>query len=276
MKKLVVLDFDGTFTDVEKEGAGFTAAYRSALGELAARDPDAAWARAEEQTKDPEAGWVKDGVVVAPANCDPYIRATCIATAVCEEWGYIPTRPLRESILQALYSHCYATATTSAPRPEAAEVLQALANDDSLVVRVVTNSDTATVTKKLEELRIGVTIQVIGSARKYSVTQKSIEGVAEFMMVEGAQRKLLLWRSSYHAILRDLWRQTGTDASSTLVCGDIFELDLALPLSLGTRGHLLLRDNTHAFERAALARFGARGTSSSTLRGLLDVVAAWR
>jgi hypothetical protein len=56
-----------------------------------------------------------------------------------------------------------------------------------------------------------------------------------------------------------------------LVCGDIFELDLALPLALGCRGHLLERPNALEIERLALQSFGERGTSSSELAALVEV-----
>lgn len=274
-KKLIVLDFDGTFTDVEKEGAAFTAGYKAVLAELLGRDIGALWAAEEEKTKDPNAGWAVGGAVVAPANCDPYIRCTCIASYVCERLCILPTLEVREMLLQPIYNYCYKKYTISAPRPEAARVLQALASNPNLEVRVVTNSETETVSQKIKALTPGVTVPVIGSAKKYSVVAGSVPGVPESQSVASAKRPLLLQRGNYHKILKELWAGNGIKPEHTLVCGDIFELDLALPMALGTRGHLLARDNAHAFERDALAFYGARGSSSADLDGLVDVVNAW-
>ena len=53
----------------------------------------------------------------------------------------------------------------------------------------------------------------------------------------------------------------------TLVCGDIYEMDLAMPQTLGAAVHLVVRPSTRAWERDAAQAFG---TASSSL---LDALA---
>ncbi|MFX6288821.1 hypothetical protein ABTF70_18660, partial [Acinetobacter baumannii] len=61
--------------------------------------------------------------------------------------------------------------------------------------------------------------------------------------------------------------------SSTLFCGDVFEMDLAMPHALGARVHLVDRAapfSTYAYERSALAACGDRGRGSVELGGVLE------
>ena len=60
---------------------------------------------------------------------------------------------------------------------------------------------------------------------------------------------------------------------AALFCGDIFEMDLAMPHALGARVHLIDRAapfSTYAYERSALAACGDRGRSSVELGGLME------
>jgi FMN phosphatase YigB (HAD superfamily) len=266
---LVILDFDGTFTDVEAEGAKFIAHYEDELRGLFGRDVRDLWTEAERGLADPEAGWTIDGRVVAPANCDPYIRATCIAFSICDALGRLPNREVRTGVLQVLYSYCYRF-TDVAFRPDAAETLRGL-QALGAHLHVVTNSDTEVVKGKLEKLGFPA-IPVIGNAKKY-VVDPAAASVADLedLTLPGLARQIFVRRPHYRRVLTDLWAKYGATAASTLVCGDIFELDLALPLALGCRGHLLERPNALEIERLALQSFGERGTSSSELAALVEV-----
>jgi hypothetical protein len=57
---------------------------------------------------------------------------------------------------------------------------------------------------------------------------------------------------------------SGAAADRTLVAGDIFELDLALPAVLGFPIHLVARPGTPTYERQAVTRH-ARGQVSEDL-----------
>jgi FMN phosphatase YigB (HAD superfamily) len=273
---LVILDFDGTFTDVEQEGAPFEACFRREFNGLVGRDVTALWeAQARRLLATPEAGWPINGFVVAPFDCDPYIRCTCVADAVLTELQLLPTGELRTMVLNTFYKYAYRSAA-EAFRPEAKRVLGAL-RDLGVALRVITNSDTQLVQAKVRHL--GFTdITVIGDAQKYVVDQSTL-GDARFdalqpVQVSGLQRALQVRRPRYYEVLKRVWSETGTRPEDTIVCGDIFELDLLLPLALGAQAHLLQRPGLHAYEREALHRFEPRATGSDTLDGLLQRVEA--
>ena len=69
--------------------------------------------------------------------------------------------------------------------------------------------------------------------------------------------------------LRRIWKETGTTPEQTLVAGDIFELDLALPAALGAHVQLVARDNAMAYELNAVKALGPRGGVDRSLRALL-------
>jgi FMN phosphatase YigB (HAD superfamily) len=271
-KLLVILDFDGTFTDVEIEGKPFVRHYRHELAGLLGRDIAPLWTEAERRLDEGDAGWDMGGRIVAPANCDPYIRSSCIAFTICDNLALLPDLELRTDILQAFYKYCYRF-TTTAFRPDAKETLLRIQRT-KVPVCVVTNSDPDVVRRKLEQLGVAG-LEVVGNARKY-VVDPDVESVAglDDVRVPSSRRPLLVRRPHYQRVLDTLWAKHGVDAAHTLVCGDILELDLMLPLARGAMGHLLERPNMLAYEREALAHFGSRATSSPTLSGLADRVEA--
>src|SRR5262249_51313057 len=82
-------------------------------------------------------------------------------------------------------------------------------------------------------------------------------------------RPIALRRGGYFRALRDeVWEDDLEAPSRTIVCGDIFELDLALPSALGAHVHLLEREETPEYERAAVKAL-ERGASSPDLRALV-------
>ena len=86
--------------------------------------------------------------------------------------------------------------------------------------------------------------------------------------VPGLERPLYLRRGLYFEVLSAIWSATGASPEGTFVCGDIFELDLALPAALGARVHLVGRSSTPEWERSAVERAG--GSYSDVLSGLLE------
>ena len=86
------------------------------------------------------------------------------------------------------------------------------------------------------------------------------------------ERPIYLRRGAYfQAICRVL--DGDFDAlTNTVFCGDIWEMDLAMPYALGAKVHLLDRAapfETYSYERRALAGYEARGKTSANLSGLL-------
>ena len=63
-------------------------------------------------------------------------------------------------------------------------------------------------------------------------------------------RPVLLRRRRYHEILAAIVAASGSTFADLCVIGDIFELDLAMPLALGARVGLVTSSRTPDYERA--------------------------
>lgn len=257
---LVVLDFDGTFTDVEREAGPFFAAYKAdAKSQLSIERFDEAWDEAlATLARDPaHYGWTYKGAIVAPGNADPYLRATVVINMLLDERGLYPDIAERQELLQGLYHRNYPKADTVF-RDDAKQVVEALIASGIPTV-VVTNSDTEAVNDKIAKLDpIGRDkLRVCGNAKKFIVREldqpdPAFDAIPETMSVEGLRRPILLRRGDYFEQMRALWNELDTTPEKTLVVGDIYELDLALPSVLGSSVHLVLKDMTEDFERRAI------------------------
>ena len=273
---LIILDFDGTFTDVEAEAGPFLAAYRDELAEKFGADLAGRWDEvSEEIRRQPEGyGWEFEGRIVAPSHADPYILAVSTAQRLLSDHGILTDLAERSAFLEALFRSNYPKAA-SVFREDAREVVDALL-DTGMPVHVVTNSMTEAVERKLEELgpKHRSRLVVHGNARKYVIapaepTDERFEAVPESLSLEGLERPVLLRRGRYYSVLREIWKSEGATPEETLVCGDIYELDLALPAALDMHVHLVCRPGTPAYERRAVDRL-SRGAVSEDLRSVLD------
>ena len=258
---VLVLDFDGTMTDAEAEGRPFREGYLEDLAMLVGRPPDDAEVHAiadqveDELARSPASHpflWM--GRAVAPASVDPYLRMVPIAHRILDRFGAIPDAHDRGRLLGGvLYKYNYAK-TLGHPvfRAGAGEVLRALGGRDAWIV---TNSDTHAVAGKVAALDHEVpgvawlTSRVRGHARKFDVDDTWTGAGAE-LAVPGLERPVLLRRREYHDILRTILDAAGATFADLVVVGDIFELDLAMPLSLGARVGLVRSPRTPAYERA--------------------------
>ncbi len=267
--ELVVLDFDGTFTRVDDEAAPFLVAYKQGLAELLGGDVDGEWERATAIIEaDPDRyGWEYEGRIVAPSHADPYIFATSVAQILLHEHG-----AERSALTERLYRDAYAKAATVF-RDDAREVVEAVLAL-GVPVFVVTNSRTTDVTRKSARLeaRGSERLTIRGDACKWMLVPATagdtrFDALPEELRVPGLGRPILVRRGRYFDALRQIWDETGATAAGTLVCGDIYELDLALPALLGAQVHMVGRPSTPAYERDAVAAAG--GTFSTELSGLL-------
>lgn len=270
--RLIVFDFDGTLTDIADEGAQFEAAYEAAVAGLLGRDRVAPFRDALVRVRAgaPELGWDMGGGITAPGDADPYISASLAFAELCRA-EKLPllggddakAAALRGEVSGQLYQLAYG-ALRPAFRPDAAAVLTAaLARFEH--VRIVTNSSTDKVAKKLRELALPRPLGVAGNARKFEVCEATarglgIGGVGPVWQVAGLHRPVLPRRGRYFDVLAEVWADTDTTPAQTLVVGDIVELDLVLPGLLGAHVHYVERAHTHAYEAEILRTFGNRAT----------------
>lgn len=274
----VLLDFDGTFTLAEEEGAPFVDAYRADLARRLGRDIDAEWSECEAtvRARPTEYGWLFQGKLVAPGNADPYIRSTTVARMLMDRFGAYAEPGEREQALSELYGQSYERSATVF-RPGAKLVLEKLLST-GVPVFVVTNSGTAAVTRKVEKLLPEAPRRptVRGNARKAFIEEPnpldpSFAGLPETQALAGLPRPVYLRRGRYYEVLRGIWEQTGTRPEKTLLVGDIYELDLAMPLHLGVSIHLIVGETTPDYERSFVAA-EPRGGLSETLDAVLERV----
>jgi phosphoglycolate phosphatase-like HAD superfamily hydrolase len=277
--RCVVLDFDGTFTDAAAEGAPFVQHFRRRLSEELGRDVmEAGWADVEagELASNEEHGWEVGGRIVAPATADPYLLANFVARRLCDRLGVMQDKAERAALLDTLYREAYAQ-VGMAFKPEAKEVLEALLAT-GLPIWVVTNAHTDLVDAKLDKLapKGRERLQVKGDARKYLIEEPQPSDARFAALPESISfaqgllpRPVYLRRGKYYEALSDIWKKTGTGPESTLVAGDIYELDLALPAALGSHVQFVARDNALPYEVKAMEALGPRGGVDKSLRGIL-------
>ncbi|MCB9780995.1 MAG: hypothetical protein H6742_20670 [Alphaproteobacteria bacterium] len=268
MPRLLVLDFDGTVTDAEREGAPFREGYLSDIATLTglSRDEVEELARRFEAeiAADPQShGWMYGGRIVAPATVDPYLRIMPVARKIFDEVGAFSREQDRTHLLDGiLYKYNYPK-TEIAFRDGGAEVLGALGPDGDLLTYVVTNSHTDAVQHKIRVLGgpggalDWLVDRVHGRAKKY-VIHDDWTAVPESMTLPGLGRPVLLRRQQYHDVIAALLDRHGLGWSDLVVVGDIFELDLCLPFHMGARVAVMANAHTPAYETDFL-RGHARG-----------------
>jgi FMN phosphatase YigB (HAD superfamily) len=277
--RAVVLDFDGTFTDVAVEAAPFVTHYRAALADLVGRDVSDDWAYwSNEIDAHPDRyGWQNQGRIVAPGNADPYVRATTIAQGLLDEIGRLRDPELRAKITSAIYQHAYRH-TVTAFRADAKATLAALLAR-GLPLAVITNATTQVVERKLLELAPAghERLRLVGDAGKFVVCAPEGPGralaadaaLADELRLPGLSRPVCPRRGHYLDALGRLLAETGVSPGEVLVLGDIFELDLLVPALLGMQVHLVKSPHTPAYELAYLDGLGPRASSSESVGGVL-------
>ncbi len=263
MSRLLVLDFDGTMTDAEVEGVPFRLGYLEDVSLLCGLRLEEVLTLAEafEVEVDDNAhayGWDFEGRIVAPASVDPYLRMMPVARMIFDHTQTLMDPRDRNRLLGAvLYKYNYQK-TQDAFRPGALDVLQSL---KATPLRVVTQSPTDLVREKLR--RFGARAdgscaldwllpRVHGSVKKYQLDD-TFTDVPEAMTLPGLARPVWLRRVDYHRMLAALLHDEGCGWDDLVVVGDIFELDLSLPLALGARVGLLANAFTPEYEMAFLA-----------------------
>jgi FMN phosphatase YigB (HAD superfamily) len=275
--RCIVLDFDGTFTDVAEEAEPFASAFQADVADLLGKDIAGSWkAKHSEIVAHPCRYGMQDGdKIVVHANADPYVRSATIAQMLFDDAGILKDKHTRSAIIRALYSKAYKL-TRTAFRPGARETLATILRTE-IPAFVVTNSHPDMVIEKMRTLfpECLERIQVHGDAQKFTVAAPEMsdprfDALPEEKWLDGLiGRPIYLRRGKYFDVLRKIWIKTGAGPEETLVCGDIFELDLAMPAELGAQIHLVSSPDTPDYEQAAVAALGARGSSSRVLSSVL-------
>jgi FMN phosphatase YigB (HAD superfamily) len=242
----VILDFDGTLTDAWAEGEQYKVHYIRALskkigvprGILRAL----AWEIEPVVMADPLAGLVEDGLIVAPACADPFILNKVVFDEVLKRLGL--ENPISGHEFGELFHECINT-VEDVFMPGAKGFMDALSRDYQIAI--VTNSDTERVTRKVQRLLKGeYKVPVYGNASKNKLCA-DMEGVPASIAIEGLGGPIYLRRHRYKETLDNLTKK-GFQPDNTAVVGDIFELDLALPLHLGYRSILLKTKGAREYE----------------------------
>ncbi len=284
--RYVLLDFDGTLTAPEHVTAAFLADYRADLLEVIGEAHAELWDRTLTAllTASPRLAWMLDGYEACPIAADPYILASSVAVRVLAS---LDRADELRSLPQDLYARHYAR--HPAPfRPEVMDVFASLYATGATLA-IISNATTGKIEARLDEY-LGNTplrraVRVIGGARKYSVrpatrespARAAFEALPDILPVDSPAavalgRPTWLRRGAFFDALADVWGADARGPASTLFCGDIWELDLALPVALGCSVHLIERGAplaTSAAERVAVkTTFGA--ASSRDLWGLAD------
>lgn len=275
----LVFDFDGTFTDIDAEAESFVHGYRDDVAKQCnwpRAQFDRAWADAEAEIRaTPDLhGWRWNGVIMASGHTDPYIMPTCVANLIFDAHGILSEPRARLSAIQDIFKRNYAHAGTHF-RPDAGAVLDQILERNTPTF-IVTNSQTAAVERKLGFLNLKHRdrIRVLGDARKFVHTPDptphgDLALLPPTLNIPGLSRPVQLHRGHYFDVFRTLWQITGATASTTMVVGDNFELDLALPLQLGASVHLVTRSSTPDYEKNAVAA-AARGAVGTNLASVLS------
>jgi hypothetical protein len=286
MTRVVALDFDGTMTDAEAEGEPFVTGYLEDLEARVGADTPAAKAkvaaivaevRAELATAPERHPFKWKGKAVAPASVDPYLRMVPIADRIFDRFDAFANHVDRGRLTGGvLYKHNYGR-TKGRPvfRDGAGDVIAGLAGTETFVV---TNSHTKAVAEKIAALdaqRGGgcawLAARVHGEAQKFEIDDAWTDEPAELTVPGLSSRNVLLRRRRYHDRLKELLDQVGATWADLTVVGDIFELDLALPLALGARVVLVTSAYTPPYE-TAFVRAHERGTVCGDLRDVLRLL----
>ena len=262
MLEIVILDFDGTLTDIDQEYQYISSSVRDdlSLHELQ-------WETAADILKmfPDKRGLKLDGIVVAPP-ADNYLFAANVASLADPNLtdATITTSIMKSYRLPEIVF-----------KPEAKDFLNGLISL-GYGIYIVTNSSTNLVHSKLTEhmganlAELGV--YVFGNAQKYLVSNFSGEmDIRESAALEGLDRPAYLRRGKYLEILNRIWAENALDPTNSLVVGDVFELDLLLPAYLGSKVALLESPRTFHYEKVATAKF-----KGNVVNSLMSVLARIR
>ena len=80
----------------------------------------------------------------------------------------------------------------------------------------------------------------------------TLDALPASLQVPGLQRPILLRRANYFRVLNRIREEEKRSWSDMIVVGDIFELDLSVPISMGAHVGLMTSQFTPTYEREYL------------------------
>lgn len=252
---LVILDFDGTFTLIEKEEARFSRMFFEQVRQKACIPQDEMDRLVEEHRRlirlNPQQyGWINNGHIVAPALVDPYIEMQVVADFIFRAKGTIPDGQARQDEFDSYFARRFASVWTTF-KPETEAALLALEQMNPGLNYFVSNSGTKIIQRKLRALKgvDGLRDRVHGGAKKYLVDTGFASVNPATMTIEGLSRPVHLRRPKYFQAICELLARHGLNWEDTVVVGDIAELDLFMPLALGATVALMDHPRVPEYER---------------------------
>ncbi len=199
-------------------------------------------------------GWRGKSGKVGSGPSDNLIMSSIVLHSALTEIG-VNEAAERSELTQEIFSECYPL-LVSAWRPDALELLPHL--KDVIPIRIITNSPEKAVLRKFldpdttpSHLR-WLADHITGNAQKFEVIG-TIDEVPTELAVPGFERPIFLHRTHYFEALNGFRARIGAQFADMAMVGDIFELDLALPLALGMYGVLIQTPLTTQFEGAWVA-----------------------
>ena len=255
----LILDFDGTLTNIEKEAKPYVEGFCKCLGrelKLSQSEIETYWNEARAKIlKTPEKyGWELDGIIVASATSDPIMTCYPITDEILSKLGTNLSEQERRALLAKLYLENYPKMSESF-KEGVDEFLSEVWDLFEGNVYVVTNSSPDKVEKKISHLHSDHSrITIIGGAKKYVVVN-DWEAVPQTITISGLERQVYLRRQHYGNILDKIMKEQNTNASRITVIGDIWELDLALPQYLGMNIGFIPNKTTPQYEKEVVLNY---------------------
>lgn len=285
----IILDFDGTCTQIPPIFEAYLDLYCKGLNELELSVTPSEWREAQAfvRQQSPKAGWTAAGCPSAPAAGDPYVLADEAARLILRRRG--TKTPVPPTV------HAQAYDVALAPwREEARDTFSRLV-DRGVGLHFVSNSSTTFISRRLRDLfgdghPMTAKISVQSDAGKFRICELnwddpaavSVEAKRRFQSLPVAygdklftetERPVYLRRGAYFEAINRVLDGDFDALTNTIFCGDTWEMDLAMPYALGAKVHLLDRAapfETYSYERQAVAGYGARAKTSADLSGLLN------
>ncbi|HKL23326.1 MAG TPA: hypothetical protein VJ895_01095 [Candidatus Nanoarchaeia archaeon] len=236
LKKRIILDFDGTITDIEKETQGFQGMYPYIL--LDELNLERKYLKRFNEIKEKlrnnlKKGFEIGGNDVMPASCDPYILTQSAGQELIDGLGLEILE--KDKLLVDLFLETKKEVGKKETfyregKERTKEFFDKILENHE--VCFVTNASFEKVEKHLKELgnKYFEMVAIYANAGKLKI-DNDFKELPKKMCPKGFDwpREVLLRRKEYHQRIEFLKEEKGFYPSITTVIGDIYELDLALP-----------------------------------------------